>query len=68
MRTYQQIKASVIKMGYSWAMRPNELNFVWERVNFEATNKFKLPRELDSSALRMMLGSALLEQSKKLVN
>lgn len=40
MRNYQQIKQSVLKLGYKWYSRPNELNFIWERVDFIATNKF----------------------------
>lgn len=40
MRTFKQIQDAVIGLGYEWFTAPYSLNFVWERTNFEATNKF----------------------------
>ena len=39
-RNYQQIKNSVLKLGYVWNTRPNGINYIWERVDFKATNRF----------------------------
>jgi len=40
MRTYQQIKTAVESLGFKWFKSPLSLNYIWERVDFVATNKF----------------------------
>lgn len=40
MRTYKEVKNTVIKKGYAWFTKPLSLNMVWERTGYEATNKF----------------------------
>lgn len=39
-RTYHQIKDSVLALGLNWENGPFKLNFVWERTNDEITNRF----------------------------
>lgn len=40
MRTYDKIQDSVKALGYKWFIAPYSLNFIWERVDYVATNKF----------------------------
>lgn len=40
MRTYQQIKEAVENLNFKWFTAPYSVNYVWERVDFVATNKF----------------------------
>lgn len=40
MRTYQQCKASTLALNFIWKSKVNELNYIWERTSFIATNKF----------------------------
>lgn len=40
MRTYDQIKTAVETLAFKWFTGVNSLNYVWERVDFHATNHF----------------------------
>lgn len=40
MRTYKQLRESVIKLGFKWFTKPYSLNFIWERTSYKATNIF----------------------------
>lgn len=40
MRTYEEVKLGVLKNHFKWFEGTFNLNFVWERTSFEATNKF----------------------------
>lgn len=40
MRTYQQIKDSIIGAGHKWYSGPYNLNCIWERTNNKITNRF----------------------------
>ena len=40
MRTYQQIKIAVESLNFKWFTSPLSINYVWERVDYKATNRF----------------------------
>lgn len=40
MRTYEDVERAVKSLGFKWFTSPFEVNYVWERVDFVATNKF----------------------------
>lgn len=40
MRTYQQIEDAVKDLGFKWFSGAFSVNYVWERADFIATNKF----------------------------
>lgn len=39
-RTYAQIEKAVKTLNFKWFSAPYSLNYVWERVDFNATNRF----------------------------
>lgn len=39
-RTYDQIENAVKSLNFKWFNLPHQLNYVWERTNYDATNKF----------------------------
>jgi hypothetical protein len=38
--TYDEAKATLIALNFKWYTRVFELNFVWQRTSYEATNRF----------------------------
>lgn len=40
MRTYDQVKNAVEKLGFKWFLKPFSLNMIWERTSYHATNIF----------------------------
>lgn len=40
MRTYKQIKIALESLNFKWFKSPLSINYVWERVDYHATNKF----------------------------
>lgn len=38
MRNYDQIKLAIESLNFKWFTGPNSLNYVWERIDFHATN------------------------------